>query len=148
MTSQRDFRLQWVLIIVTVVGLAIDAFVHLHLAHDFAQVKTSTMSQADLFRVEAVLAIIAAVALLARPRRWSAALAFVVAGGGLVAVVLYRYVNVGKIGPIPNMYDPYWAPAEKTLSVIAELVATLSALALFMMFSGRLRRGGPDGAGR
>jgi hypothetical protein len=39
--------------------------------------------------------------------------------------VLYRYVDVGSIGPIPNMYEPAWF-GEKTHSAIAEgLVAVL-----------------------
>jgi hypothetical protein len=131
--------MQWALIIVVVVGLALDAYVHLHLAHAFKNVKTSTVSEADLFRAEAVVALIAAVALLVRPRRSTAAFAFLVAAAGTVAVLVYRYVNVGKFGPIPNMYDPFWAPKEKTISAIAEAAAALAALALFMAFH---RQGG------
>lgn len=134
MNARNRSTSQWGLILVVVVGLAVDAFVHIDLAPDFAQVKTSTVSQADLFRVEAVLAVIAALALLVRPRRDTAALAFLVSAGGLVAVVLYRYVDVGKIGPVPNMYDPYWAPTGKNLSAIAEALAALAALALLARF--------------
>ena len=131
MAARRETNSQWVLTIIVVVGLAIDAYVHLHLASAFAHVKTSTLSQADLFRVEAAAAIIAAVALLVRRSRLTVGFAFLVAAAGLVAVVLYRYVNVGTIGPIPNMYDPYWAPAEKTLSVIAEAAAAVAAGILY-----------------
>jgi phosphatidylglycerophosphatase A len=134
MSSRGRLALQVVLTAIVVAGLAVDAYVHFHLASAFEQVRTSTLSQADLFRVEATLAVIAAVALLVRPRRYTAAFAFLVAAAGTVAVVLYRYVDVGKIGPIPNMYDPYWAPAEKTLSVFAEALAALAALGLFVMF--------------
>jgi hypothetical protein len=125
---------QAILTLLVVAGLGIDAFVHFDLASAFANVKTSTLSQADLFRVEAVAAIVVAIALLARPRRYTAALACLVAAAGTVAVVVYRYVDVGAFGPIPNMYDPYWAPAEKTLSVIAEGIATLAALGLVAIF--------------
>jgi hypothetical protein len=131
MAARRETNSQWLLTIIAVVGLAIDAYVHLHLASDFAHVKTSTLSQADLFRVEAAAAIVAAVALLVRRSRLTVGFAFLVAAAGLVAVVLYRYVNVGTIGPIPNMYDPYWAPAEKTLSVIAEAAAAIAAGLLY-----------------
>jgi phosphatidylglycerophosphatase A len=134
MSSRGRLALQVVLTAIVVAGLAVDAYVHFHLASAFEHVRTSTLSQADLFRVEATLAVIAAVALLVRPRRYTAAFAFLVAAAGTVAVVLYRYVDVGKIGPIPNMYDPYWAPAEKTLSVFAEALAALAALGLFVMF--------------
>jgi MFS superfamily sulfate permease-like transporter len=141
MSSRGRMALQWVLIIVVVAGLALDAYVHLHLAHAFKNVKTSTLSEADLFRAEAVVALIAAVLLLVRPRRTTAAFAFLVAAAGFVAVLVYRYVNVGKIGPIPNMYDPFWAPTEKTLSVFAEGIAALAALALVMMLGTRVAAG-------
>ena len=125
------------LIVIAVLGLAIQAFVHFDLASAFAGNKTSTLSESDLFRAEAVAAVIAAVALLVRPRRYTAAFAFLVAAAGTAAVVVYRYVNVGKFGPIPNMYDPYWAPFEKNLSVVGEAAATVAALALFVVLGRR-----------
>ena len=127
------------LIAVVVVGLAIDAFVHFDLAGAFAGNKTSTLSEADIFRADATVALIAAVALLVRPRRYTAAFAFLVAAAGTAAVTVFRYVNVGKIGPIPNMYDPYWAPFEKSLSVIGEAAATLAALALLAILHRQTR---------
>jgi hypothetical protein len=54
-------------------------------------------------------------------------------GGGLApevaAVLLYRYVDVGAIGPLPDMYHLTCNP-EETLSVIAEGVVVLAALVL------------------
>jgi hypothetical protein len=133
-------RLQWTLTIVVVVGLALDAFVHYHYASAFASNKTSTLSETELFRVEATAAIIAAVALIVRPRRYTAGFAFLVGLVGVVAVVLYRYVNVGKIGPIPNMYDPFWGPgALKVLSLIGEGAAAVGGLWLFMLFHQQTR---------
>jgi hypothetical protein len=38
------------------------------------------------------------------------------------------------------MYDPFWAPTEKTLSAVAEAVAALAALVLFFLFQARARR--------
>lgn len=125
------------LIVIAVLGLAIQAFVHFDLASAFAGNKTSTLSESDLFRAEAVAAVVAAVALLVRPRRYTAAFAFLVAAAGTAAVIVYRYVNVGKFGPIPNMYDPYWAPFEKNLSVVGEAAATVAALALFVVLGRR-----------
>ncbi len=55
------------LILVVVAGLAIDAFVHLDLASSNDTVKSSALTQGDLFRAEAALAIIAALALVVRP---------------------------------------------------------------------------------
>jgi hypothetical protein len=125
------------LILIVVAGLAIDAYVHFHLASAFKNNKTSTLSEADLFRAEATVAIIAAVALLIRPRRYTAAFAFLVAAAGFAAVLVYRYVDIGSFGPIPGMYDPYWVPTEKMVSVVGEGVAALAALALVVMFSSR-----------
>jgi hypothetical protein len=127
------------LIGVVVVGLAIDAFVHFDLAGAFAGNKTSTLSEADIFRADATVALIAAIALLVRPRRYTAAFAFLVAAAGTTAVIVTRYVNVGKIGPIPNLYDPYWAPFEKGLSVIGEAAAALAALALLAILHRQTR---------
>jgi hypothetical protein len=84
-----------------------------------------------------VLAVVAAVAVLVRPRRYTAALAFLVSGGGTAAVLLYRYVDVGAVGPLPDMYEPLWYP-EKTLSAWAEGIAALAALALLAVM--QLRR--------
>jgi len=129
MTSQRT-PLQWTLILLAVVGLVVDAIVHFDLASAFADVKTSTISQADLFRIEAVVALVVAAALLVYPRRGTALAVFVVAASAAVAVVVYRYVDIGRIGPIPNMYDPYWQPVGKWLSAVAEIVAAGASAAL------------------
>jgi hypothetical protein len=139
MSARGRLAIQVALTAIVVTGLGVDAFVHFHLASAFEHKKTSTLSGADLFHLEAVAAVIAAVALLARPRRYTAAFAFLVAAAGTAAVVVYRYVDVGSIGPIPDMYDPYWGPPEKTLSAWAEGLAALAALALLVMFHFRRR---------
>ena len=126
---------EWVLILIVVAGLAIDAYVHFDLASAFDGEKTSTLSVGDMFRGEASVAIIAALALLLHPRRWTAAFAFIVSGAGFVAVVVTRYVNVGQIGFIPNTYDPFWQPTGKWVSAIAEGVAALVALGLFAVMN-------------
>jgi hypothetical protein len=138
-TTRRDRTLTEVLMAVVVVGLALDAYVHLHLASAYDGIRTSSISQGDLFRVEAVLAIIAALALAFRPRRYTAGFAFLVATGGVFAVLLYQYVNVGKIGPIPDMYDPIWS-TEKVLSLIGEAAAAVAALSLLAVMQWRIRQ--------
>ena len=137
------------LILVVVAGLAIDAFVHLDLASSYDGVKSSVLTQGDLFRAEAALAIIAALALVVRPRRWTALIALLVSAGGFAAVLLYQYVNVGAIGPLPNMYDPVSFP-EKTLSVCAEGIAAVAALVLLVLIHGPsgVREHGQDRGGR
>lgn len=139
MSSRGWLALQWALTVIVVAGLAVDAFVHYDLASAFKHARTSTLSEPELFRAEATVAVIAGLALLVRPRRYTAAFAFLVAAAGTVAVILYRYVNVGKIGPVPNMYDPFWAPTGKILSAWAEGIAALAALALFLTFQTRAR---------
>jgi hypothetical protein len=45
---------------------------------------------------------------------------------------MYRYVDVGGFGPLPDMYDPTWYP-EKNLSAVAEAAAALAALCLLLL---------------
>jgi hypothetical protein len=115
-----------VLCVVAAAGLIVDAYVHFDLASNYDAIKTSTLSQGDLFRAEAVVAIIAAIAVVVRPRRYTAAVALVVAASGLAALLVYRYNNISAIGPIPAMYEPVWF-TEKTVTAVAEAVATLAA---------------------
>jgi hypothetical protein len=106
--------------------LAVDAYVHFRDAGFYGAVTTSVLSQATLFRVQASLAAVG-LALLVRPSRpwWAAAL--LIAGGAFGAVMVYRYVNVGTLGPIPDMYEPTWASPGKLASAWAEGAATVLA---------------------
>jgi hypothetical protein len=132
--------MRWVLTLIAAAGLAIDAYVHFDLAAAYSGVKSSVLNQGDLFRGEGTVAAIAAAAVLLRPRRYTAAFAFVVAAAGTAAVLVYAYVDVGAFGPFPNMYDPLWF-GEKTLSAVAEGAAALAALVLFALLHGAARRG-------
>jgi hypothetical protein len=53
----------------------------------------------------------------------------VVAASAFGAVVLYRYVDVGRLGPLPNMYEPTWAPPGKAASAWAEGAGIILAAA-------------------
>jgi hypothetical protein len=75
--------------------------------------------------------LIAMLLVLATRRRFAVALAFLIAAGGLGALLLYGYVDVGGFGPVPDMYDPVWY-TQKTISAVAEAIAALGALALIM----------------
>ena len=108
-------------------GLVVDAVVHLRLAPDYQLAAPGGIGQGNLFRIAAVAAVLAALWVLVRPGRLSFAVAFLVAGSALVAVLLYRYVDVPALGPIPSMYEPLWFP-EKTASAVAEAVAAVAAL--------------------
>ncbi|MDT4902966.1 MAG: hypothetical protein QOH52_982 [Pseudonocardiales bacterium] len=131
MSSRGWLAIRVGLTVVVLAGLAVDAFVHFDLASGYDGVKSSTISQGDLFRIEGALALVAGTALLLRPRRYTAAFAFLVAAGGTAAVLLYRYADVGALGPLPNMYEPIWYP-EKTLSAWAEAIGAVGALTLLV----------------
>jgi hypothetical protein len=120
--------------LVIAAGLAVDAYVHWNLAPDFDSfvgAGPAQVSQGQLFRVEAVLAVITLVLVLGVDHLLTAVVAFITSAGGLGAVLLYRYVDVGAFGPFPDMYDPTWYP-EKTISAIAEGVVVLVALVLIV----------------
>lgn len=112
--------------LLTALGLAVDAYVHLELAGQYSGNVGSGLSQATVFRVEAAVAIVAAVLAVATARRVAQAVVLVVAGSALIAVLLYRYVDIGAIGPLPDMYEPTWYTA-KTISAVAEGIATITA---------------------
>ena len=125
-------------------ALAIDAYVHFHDAGYYTAVTTSVVSQATLFRVQATLAAALALALLARPSRLLWAAGFLVAAGAFGAVLLYRYVDAGALGPIPNMYEPTWVSPGKLASAWAEGAATiLTATGLLAAVRARRHRQPP-----
>jgi hypothetical protein len=142
--GERGLRL--LLSAIAALGLAIDAYIHLDLASNYDAIRTSTLSQGDLFRIEGGAAVLAAVAVLLRPRRYTALFAFVVAAAGITAVLIYRYVDIKGFGPIPSMYEPVWY-TEKTRSAYAEGAATLASAALLGMFQLSKRRLPKDARG-
>jgi hypothetical protein len=127
----------WTLRVGTAAALGIDATVHLQNASTYDNVK-ATFTQGGLFRVEAGVAIAAALLVLVWPRRVSWIVAFLVAASALGAVLLYRYVDVGPLGPFPNMYENTWQVPGKLLSAYAEGAAVvLAGLGLLTHWSGR-----------
>lgn len=136
---RRDRR-SLVLALLVAVGLAYDAYVHLDLASSYDAVK-ATVSQGQLFRAEAAFALLAALLVLASDSRIAWLFAGSIGLGGVVAVVLLRYVEVPAFGPFPSMYEPVWF-AEKTYSAIAE-----AAVVVLWLTREALRRGRPVSAG-
>lgn len=65
--------------------------------------------------------------MLVRGSRLASLSAAAIAASALVAVVLYRYVDVPALGPLPAMYEPLWFP-QKTATAVAEGVAVLAAV--------------------
>jgi hypothetical protein len=107
-------------------ALLVDVVVHLRLAGGYQQSAPGGICSGTLFRIESATAFAVAAWVLWRGSRTSLLAAFAVGLSALVAVVLYRYVNVPAVGPVPAMYEPVWF-ATKTLSAVAEAVAAGAA---------------------
>lgn len=118
-----------------VAALAVDAVVHLRLASNYQLAAPGGIGGGNLFRIQAVAAILIGIYLLVRPGRLAYAVAAVVLLSAFVAVLLYRYVEVPAIGPIPSMYEPLWY-FEKSLSAVVEGAGALLAL-VGMILTGR-----------
>lgn len=108
-------------------GLAVDAYIHAALADVYDVPAGGAITQGDLFLIEAGVASLAALLVLVLPNRASFAFALLVAASALGAVLLYRYIEVGSLGPLPRMYMPVWT-TDRLISAVAEGVATVSAL--------------------
>ena len=108
-------------------ALAISSYVHLHLAHVYTSLG-DTITQGDLFYAEGAVAAAVALWVIVTGGRWAWVAVGLVAAASFAAVMVYRYVDVGSIGPIPNMYEPSWQPSpDKGLSAIAEAVGVVTA---------------------
>lgn len=125
-TSNVTSSWLWPFRLLTAAGLAVDAYVHADLASRYDAVQGS-VSQGDLFRIEAGVAALVALLVVLVGRRASLAAAFLVAASALGAILLYRYVDVGTLGPLPNMYEPVWF-TEKAVAAVAEGAAAAAAL--------------------
>jgi hypothetical protein len=124
--------------LLTALALFIDAGVHLFLAPGYQNAQPGTISQGTLFLLEAAVALLAGIFVLLRGSRAAYAVALLVALSAFAAVMLYRYVDVPAIGPIPAMYDPVWF-FSKTLSAVAEGAGALLAAAGLVRASGKRR---------
>jgi hypothetical protein len=114
----------WALRVGIAAALGIDAAVHWRNASAYDAVM-ATLTQGQLFRVEAGLAIAIGLLVLLWPRRGGWVAAFGV--GALAAVLLYRYVDLGPLGPLPDMYENTWQMPGKLLSAYAEGAAVVLA---------------------
>ena len=129
----------WVLRVVTAAALAVDSYVHADLADRYDPNSDASISQGDLFRIEAAVSALAAFVIVLVATRVTWTFVFAVAASALGAVLLYRYHDVGTLGPLPNMYEPSWYQ-EKSLTAIAEAVATAAAALGYSTTALRLRR--------
>lgn len=127
--------------VIVVAALVLDAVVHLRLVSGYQAGQPAGIGTGNVFRIASTLAIVAALWVLLRGSRAAYAAAFAVAFSAVVAVVLYRYVDVPQLGPIPPMYEPIWF-FEKTLSAVAEGVGAIAAAIGVATTGRRPRRAG------
>lgn len=125
--------------LVVVLGLAVDAYVHLRLAPLMELAAPGGIGGGNLFRMQAAFAGLVALLLLVLPRWWTYGLAVVAALSALGPALLYHFVEVPAIGPIPSMHDPLWS-REKVVSIVAEALA--AGFALWGMALTSARRAG------
>jgi hypothetical protein len=124
---RRSRAAVWALRVLTAAGLAVDAWVHWDLASRYdANAGTGPWSQGDLFRYEAVGSALVVLALLVSGRLVVWVAAWLVAASAIGAMLLYRYHDPGALGPLPDMYEPFWF-REKTVAGVAEALAVLTA---------------------
>jgi hypothetical protein len=128
----RSAPLMMVLRVLIALGLAIDAYVHFVMAPNYQLAFPGGMGGGTLFRIQAVVAILAALYVLIRGSRLSYAIAALVALSAFAAVVLSVYIQLPQIGPIPAMYEPLWF-FEKSLSAVAEGIAGVLAVVGFFL---------------
>jgi hypothetical protein len=119
--------------LLAVAGLSIDAYVHLNLAATYAEAQ-AVINEGVLFRAEAVLALLAALALLTSRIRPAFVLGFAVSASALTVMLVSRYADLGPIGPFPDLYDPVWFP-EKLWAAGGEAVAVAACAAAILLLS-------------
>lgn len=129
MHDPRRSRANLLLRVLVAACLLVDAVVHLRLASNYQLAQPQGIGQGNLFRLESLVAVLAALYVLARGTRAAFLTAAGVGLSAFVAVMLYRYVQVPALGPLPSMYEPVWF-FQKTLSALAEgLAAALAVVA-------------------
>ncbi len=112
--------------VLVVAGLAVDGYVHFHLASTYAEAG-GVINEGVLFSAEGVAALLGALVVAIYGNRASYLAAFAVAASAVAALLVSRYVDLGAIGPLPDLYDPIWF-GEKVLAAAVEAIAALAAL--------------------
>ncbi|MBU1251416.1 MULTISPECIES: hypothetical protein [Microcella] len=114
-------------------GLIVNAVIHLQLAATFDAVAGPLLSQGDLFRIQAAAGILVTVALVIARRPWTAAIAVIIAVGGLGMLVLSTLVplDLTALG-LPVIFEPVWY-SDKVIAALAQGLAALAAAALIVV---------------
>ena len=139
-------RALWVLRAGVAAGLVVSAVVHVQLAPGYQQAAPGGIGQGSLFLIQAGAAALAAVFVLLNGSRTAFAAAAVGALSSLAAVILYRYVQVPALGPLPSMYEPVWYTA-KTITAVAEAAAGALAVAGYALLHKTRPGSGPAARG-
>jgi hypothetical protein len=126
-TRHDGRRVEYGLRLVTATALVVDSYMHAHDAGFYDFRNGGAITQGNLFRIEAAIAALVAVVLLVWRRRFVLLVAFAVSASALGAVLLYTYVDVGTLGPVPNMYEPTWTVPGKAITAWAEGVAVVTS---------------------
>ena len=126
-------------------ALGYSGWVHWHLHDLYDANATSVLSQGDLFLAQAIVAwlVAAAVLLLGGHPLWGRVAwlaALVVGAASLAAVLVSVYVDIGRVGIVPSLYEPIWT-TEKAWSAVAE--GTAAGLAALRLALPLLRRVAP-----
>lgn len=140
-TGRLLVTLDIVLRVLCAAGLAVDGVIHLLFAGDYDRIGTQ-ITEGTLFRIEAIVAILAAIAIAATSRRVASAFAFLVALSAFVAVYGSVHWHIGAIGPFPDVYEPIWF-AQKRAAAVTEAVSAVAAAVLLV--KGRARWRIPSG---
>ena len=121
----------------TALGLLVNAYVHFLLATPFDAVVGTLVSQGNLFRIQGVVNILAAILILVIHRWWAGLVAAAVAAGGLALLVASVYVplDFSAIG-LPVIYEPVWY-RDKVIAVIAQSLALVGGLLVAVMSTSR-----------
>ena len=138
---RRETITGYALRLATATALVIDAVVHFQDAHFYDANAGALLTQGQLFRIQAVVAIAAAIAVLVWPRWLSWLFAALVSASAAAAVVAYTYLDIGPVAGLPNMYEPSWGPPGKLVSAYAEGAGALLAVAGLAHALARQRRG-------
>jgi hypothetical protein len=114
-------------------GLIVNSVIHLQLAATFDAVAGPLLSQGDLFSIQAAAGILVTVALVIARRPWAAAIAVIIAVGGLGMLVLSTLVplDLTALG-LPVIFEPVWY-SDKVIAALAQGLAALAAAALIVV---------------
>jgi hypothetical protein len=119
--------------LIAIAGLSVDAYVHLDLASTYSEAQVP-INEGIMFRAEAALALLTALAVIMSGRRLPLALGFAVSASALTLMLISRYVDVGPLGLFPNPYDPVWYP-EKLWAADGEAAASIASAAGILLVS-------------